>query len=250
MSFYFFLSVFPIALVLMAGLGLFLDAQGLVRDALLDRLAAVAPASIVRVFTRLLDHLADRSTGPLTLGLVVALWAASSGMVSTIRGLNLAYDVAEERSWWRRRLVGLAITLAFMALLAMAMMLLTYGVPMAAALAQSWGLGPLFVQVWQFAQWPVIFAFVLLAFDILYYFAPHRPHVQWRWGQPGTIVAILLWLLASLSLKYYAANFADYNVVYGSVGAIIVLLLWFYLTSLAILTGAEVNARLETAEGA
>jgi membrane protein len=245
MSYYFFLSLFPIALILMTVLGIFLDAQWLVREAVLDRLAAVAPASIVRVLTRLLDHLADHSPGPLTVGLLVALWAASSGMVATIRGLNLAYDVSEERPWWQRRLVGLVLTIAYMVLLSLAMLLLAYGAPVAEALAQWWGLGPSFVKIWQFAQWPVVFAFILLAFDILYHFAPHKPRERWRWIQPGTLVAITLWLLASVCLKYYAAKFANYNVVYGSLGAIIVLLLWFYLTSVAILTGAEINARAD-----
>ncbi len=95
MSFYFFLSVFPMLLMLMAGLSLFLDSQSLVRATLLDRLGAIAPSSIVDVFTRLLDHLQGRSTAPLTWGIVVALWAASNGMVATIRGLNRAYAVAD-----------------------------------------------------------------------------------------------------------------------------------------------------------
>ena len=245
MSFYFFLSVFPMLLILMAALGLFLDAQWLVRDAILERLASVAPASIVGVLTRLLDHLAGRSGGPLTWGIFIALWAASSGMVATIRGLNLAYDVEEERPWWQRRLVGLALTLVLMLLTAAAMLLLAYGAPLAEALAPRMGLGSAFVLAWQIGQWPVIFGFVLLAFELLYYFAPHRPRAHWRWLRPGTLIAIALWLAASLGLKFYALNFANYNVAYGSLGAIIVLLLWFYLTGIAILAGAEINALFE-----
>ncbi|MDQ3776043.1 MAG: YihY/virulence factor BrkB family protein [Pseudomonadota bacterium] len=245
MSFYFFLSVFPILLILMAALGLFLDAQWLVRDAILERLASVVPSSIVRVFTGLLDHLAGQSGGPLTWGILVAVWAASSGMVATIRGLNKAYAVAEERPWWKRRLVGLTLTLVLMLLTAAAMLLLAYGVPLAEAFAQRMGLGSAFVLAWQIGQWPVIFGFVLLAFDLLYHFAPHRPRVRWQWLRPGTLIAIALWLAASLGLKYFVANVANYNVAYGSLGAIIVLLLWFYLTGIAILVGAEINAQLE-----
>lgn len=87
--------------------------------------------------------------------------------------------------------------------------------------------------------------FVLLALDLLYHFAPNRPHARWHWVRPGTLIAIGLWLGASLGLKIYATNFAQYNVAYGSIGAVIMLLLWFYLTSLAILVGAEVNAHNE-----
>ena len=247
MSFYFFLSVFPMLLILMAALGLVLDAQWLVRDSILDRLASVAPGSIVRLFTRVMDHLVGRPGAPLTWGLLIALWAASSGMVATIRGLNVAYDVEEERPWWRRRLVGLALTLVLMVFTTVAMLLLAYGVPLAEALAQHLGLGSAFVLAWQIGQWPVIFGFVLLAFDLLYYFAPNRPKACWQWVRPGTLIAIGLWLAASLALKLYVANFANYNVAYGSLGAVIVLLLWFYLTGIAILAGAEINAQLERA---
>lgn len=245
MSFYFFLSVFPGLLVLMAALSLVLDTQALVRATLLERLAAVAPGSIVRLFTRLLEHLTGPSRAPFTWGLVVALWASSSGMVATIRGLNQAYAVVEERAWWKRRLVGFALTLALLVLLAAALLLVTYGVPMADAVARGMGLGAPWLVAWQIGQWPLVFGFVLLAFELLYHYAPHRPRVRWRWLRAGTLTAIGLWLVTSLGLKVYAANFAQYNVAYGSVGAVIVLLLWFYLTSIAILVGAEINAELE-----
>ena len=251
MSFYFFLSVFPVLLILMAVMGLFLDARWLIRDSILDRLSSVVPESMVRLFVGLLDHLAAQPGGPLTWGIVVALWAASSGMVATIRGLNLAYDVKEERPWWRRRLVGIALTLGFMLLLSVAMLLLAYGVPIAEAVAYRMGLGEVFLLAWRLGQWPVIFGFVLLAFELLYHYAPNRPpdrpHLPGGWLKPGTLIAIALWLAASVGLKFFVANFAQYNVAYGSLGAVIVLLLWFYLTGIAILAGAEINAELEKA---
>lgn len=250
MSFFFFLSVFPMLLILMGALGLFLDAQSLVRAALLEQLASVAPDSMVQLFTRLLDHMAGRSQAPLTWGIPVALWAASSGMVATIRGLNHAYDVAEQRPWWKRRLLGLALTLAMMLLMAAAMLLLAYGVPLAETLAQRAGLAPAFVLAWQIVRWPLIFGFLLLAFDLLYHFAPNRPRVRWHWLRRGTLLAVALWLAASLGLRFYATNFANYSLAYGALGAVIVLLLWFYLASIAILAGAEVNARFEHARSA
>ena len=100
--------------------------------------------------------------------------------------------------------------------------------------------------IWQIAQWPAIFCFVLLAFSLLYHFAPHRPHARWQWVGPGTLLAIALWLVASLGLKFYVANFGDYNVTYGSLGTVIVVLLWFFFTSVAILVGAEINAEFES----
>jgi len=245
MSFYFFLSVFPMLLILVTVLGLFLDAQSLIRDAIFDRLSSVAPDSVIRLFVRLLDHLSAQPGGPLTWGILVALWAASSGMVATTRGLNLAYDVKEERTWWRRRIVGIVLTLVFMLLLAVAMLLLAYGVPIAEAVAFRMGLGEVFVLAWRLAQWPVIFGFVLLAFDVLYHVAPHRPRQRWQWLRAGTLIAIALWIATSLGLKFFVANFALYNVAYGSLGAVIVSLLWFYLTGITILAGAEINGQLE-----
>lgn len=248
MSFFFFLSVFPTLLILMATLGLFLDAQWLVRETVLERLASVAPAGTVRVFTRLLDHLAGRAPAPLTWGVILALWAASSGMVATIRGLNKAYRVTEQRSWWRRRLVGLALTAVLVLLTAAAMLLLAYGVPAGEAYARRIGLGPAYVVAWQIGQWLLVVGFVLVAFNLLYHFGPHRPDARWRWLRPGTLAAIVLWLAASLGLKAYVSRFGEYNLAYGSLGAVIVLMLWFHLTSLAMLTGAEINAQLESSE--
>ena len=246
-SFYSILSVFPMLLILMAGLSVILDSQSLVRATLLERLASVAPSSIVRLFTRLLDHLAGNTPAPPTWGIVVALWAASSGMVAAIDSLNQAYGVTEERAWWKCHLVGVAPPLAMMSLLAMAKLLLAYGVPMDGAFARRMDLGTAFVLGWQIVQWPAIFGFVLLAFDLLHHFASNRSRVRWQWVRPGTLMAIGLWLATSLGLKLCAANFAHYNVAYGSIGAVIVLLLWSYLTSIAILLGAEVNAPREDA---
>jgi membrane protein len=245
MSFYFFFSVFPILLIVVAILGLFLDVQWLVGETIITRLAAVAPPAIARLFTQLLDQIMKQPGKPLTWGILVTLWAASSGMVATIRGLNVAYAVEEERPWWRRRLVGLTLTLVFMLIITAAMLLMAYGIPLTQAFAKRVGLHSANLLLWRIVQWPVVLAFVLAAFNLLYYFAPSRPPGRWVWLRAGTLIAIALWFAASLGLKFYIANFANYNVAYGALGAVIVLLLWFYLTSIAILTGAEINAQWE-----
>lgn len=245
MSFYFFLSLFPVLLVLIAVLGVFFDAQWLIRDTVVSRLDWMAPAQVVHLVDRLLRELSGRPQGPLSIGVVVALWAASSGMVATIRALNRAYGIKDERSWWRRRLLGIALTVAFMLLTAAAMVLLAYGVPIAEATARHMGLGEAFVLAWRIGQWPVVVGVLLVAFHVLYRYAPHRARTPGRWLQPGTLIGIALWLVASFGLKIYAVNFARYDVAYGSLGAVIVLLLWFYLTNLAVLAGAEINAQCE-----
>jgi membrane protein len=245
MSFYFFLSLFPVLLLLIAVLGVFFDAQWLIRDTVVSRLDRVAPAQVVHLIDRLLRELSGRPRGPLSIGVVVALWAASSGMVATIRALNRAYGVKDERSWWRRRLLGIALTVAFMLLTAAAMVLLAYGVPIAEATAQHMGLGGAFVLAWRIGQWPVVVGVLLVAFHMLYRYAPHHARRRERWLQPGTLIGIALWLAASFGLRIYAANVARYDVAYGSLGAVVVVLLWFYLTNLAVLAGAEINAQAE-----
>ncbi len=248
MSFYFFLSVFPVLLAGMTVLGLFLDAQWLVRETIVNRLAQFAPSAAVGLLDRLLDHLARQPARPLGFGIVIALWAASSGMATTIRALNQAYRVGEERSWWRRRLVAIALTLVFMMLTVTAMILVAYGIPIADVVADRLGLGAAFVVAWRIAQWPVIFGVLLLAFHLLYRYAPHHARPHRRWWQTGTLVGIGLWLLVSLGFKYYVANLGRYDLAYGSLGAVIVVLLWFYLMSIAVLTGAEINAEIESCD--
>jgi len=232
MSFYFFLSVFPILLILTGMLGLFLDANWLVRDSLLDRIGSVAPPSVVRLLDQVLEHLTGRGAQPVGWGVGLTLWAASSGMTATSRGLNVAYGVREERVWWKRRLVALGLTLVLMLLLAATMLLLAYGRPMVEMAVKLWGLDPGWVAVGRVLQWPALIAFLLIAFELVYHVAPHRPGVRWSGVRAGSCVATLLWLGGSLGIKYYAAHLAQYNLAYGSIGAVIVLLVWFSRCSL------------------
>ncbi len=244
MAFYFFLSLFPTIVLLMAAVHALSDAQWLVRNAVLWRLDTVAPRQAASLFGPLLDHLAHRPTLPFAWGLI-ALWAASSGMAATIHGLNAAYGIDDRRGWWRARLIGLALTLALLVLTTAAMLLLAYGDSTARAIIESRGWHPSVVLAWRIGHWPLTLALVVLAFDLLYHFGPNRPPGRWRWVSAGTLLAMSLWTLASLGLDYYVSNIRNYTTTYGAIGTVIVLLLWFYLTSIAILSGAEVNAKLD-----
>ncbi len=242
MSFYFFLSVFPFLLILVATLGLFLDAQSLLGDSVLSRLMPLLPPSILQIYSDLLGYLAAHSDAPLALGIAIALWSSSSGMVSTADGLDQAYQIADRRPWWKRRLVGFAMTLCLMLIVAAATTLLTFGVPMAEGAAARAGLESAFVLGWRIAQWPLLLAITMLTLDLLYHFGPSRRPARWRWFPVGTWVAMLLWLGATLGLRFYMIRFGNYSVVYGTLGGVIVLLMWFYVTAMAILIGAEINA--------
>jgi membrane protein len=136
------------------------------------------------------------------------------------------------------------MAVAVMVLVALTLVLV--GPTLAESIGSATGLGEMFQWTWLILQWPLVFALVATGIGLLYYFGPDADQ-DWVWITPGAVAATLLWLIASLLFKVYIANFTDYNGSYGTVGGVIVLLLWFYVSGLAILTGAELNAEIEHA---
>ena len=248
LSFYFLLSIFPMFLLLLSLIGGFIGNAAAVRGALVSYLGSVAPENASRLVDTVLQQISDgMGGGGISFAAVVALWAASSGMAAVMNALNRAYEVEETRSWWRTRLVAILLTLALIALIGGALLLMTYGAQIAGAIAESWGLGSAFTTAWRILQWPVLIGFVLLAFNLLYLYAPNIKHWEFHWLMPGTVVGVALWLVASFGFNLYVSNFGSYNVTYGSLGTVVILLLWFYVTGIAILVGAQVNSEIELA---
>jgi membrane protein len=250
LSYYFLLAVFPLLLFLTALLGLTVQSSALLEQALQEYLRAIAPPSAFSALDSTLREITAASgSAKLSFGLVFSLWAASSGMVAIIEALNIAYDVGEVRRWWKRRLVAIVLTLGYALLVSCALLLLLYGSQAIEWLADRVGLNDLLTRTWNVASWVLVLAFILLAFNILYVYAPNVRHRRWRWLMPGTVVALVLWLAASYGLRIYLSFFDRYTATYGSIGAVIVLLLWLYLTGMAVLIGGEVNSALERAAG-
>lgn len=245
MSYYFFLALFPAILFLLA-LASFFPLGNLTDD--LGRAAGPFVSSqVLELIQEQMRRLANsESGGLLTFGVLGALWSSSAAMVSIASALNQAYDIEEGRAWWRVRLVaiGLTIGVAIVVLVALALVLL--GPTWAEAVGRATGLGAPLTWTWLVLQWPVIFALVSTALGLVYYFGPDAEQ-DWAWITPGAVAGTLLWLAVSLVFKEYVTRFTDYNAAYGSVGAVIVLMLWFYVSSLAILVGAELNAEIEHA---
>jgi membrane protein len=182
----------------------------------------------------------------LTLGIFGAIWSSSAAMVAIIDALNRAYDVAEWRPWWKRRLVAIALTIALALFIIVSLVLVLIG-PDAATRVASWlGAQPMAVLLWSLLRWPVMIVLVMLGVDLVYHFAPNRPS-RWSWITPGSVLATLLWILSSFAFKFYVVNFGTYTATYGAIGGIIVTMLWFYVSSLAILVGAECNGVIERA---
>ena len=206
-----------------------------------------APREMTEILRSQLESIANgEHTGLLTFGFVMALWSSSAALVALTDALNRAYDIEEARPWWKVRLIAIALTLALAAFVLVAFGLILAGPTLAEWVSARVGLGSAFEWTWKIVQWPLVFGLVAVALACVNYFAPDADQ-DWAWVSPGALLATFLWLLASLGFKVYVANFGSYNETYGSLGGIIVLMLWFYITGLAILAGAEMNAEIEHA---
>lgn len=246
LSYYFLFSLFPLLICLTALLGIFADTGSKLRMNLLEYLARVMPESATELISRTLDEISKSSSGTkLSLGLIAALWTASSGMGAIINALNVAYNTEETRSWWKTRLISIGLTIIFGSLLVIAATFMFYGGTLGEKIADSCGLGNVFAFLWKIIQLFGIVIFVLLSFSIVYFFGPDLKERKWQIITPGAVAALALWIIVTLFFKLYLYRFDNYSATYGSLGAVIILLLWFYLTGAAILIGGEINSELE-----
>jgi membrane protein len=245
LAYYFFLALFPAVLFLLA-LASFFPLTGLI-DEVLRTLRPFAPEAVLGFLEEQLRRLSDADSGGiLTIGFLGAVWSSSAAAVAIIGSLNRAYDIDEGRPWWKVRLTAIGLTLALAMLILVSFSLILAGPTVAEYLASSLGLGAVFEWTWKILQWPLVFFLASTALGLVYYFAPDAEQ-DWVWITPGALIGTLLWVLVSLAFKFYVGNFGNYNETYGAMGAVIVLLLWFYLSGLAILIGAELNAEIEHA---
>ena len=244
-AYYFFFALFP-ALLTLISIASFFPIDNLIGQ-VTDQLGRVAPPEALKIIT---DQIAEISKsghgGVLTFAFLLTIWSSSGAMVSIISTLNAAYDITEGRPIWKVRLVatGLTVGMAFFILISIALVLV--GPTAAEHLANTLHLGAAFKWTWWVLQWPVILTLVATGIGLVYYFAPDAEQ-DWVWITPGSIIATLLWVVASLALKLYIAYFGSYNETYGTLAGFIVLLTWFYISGLAILVGAELNAEIEHA---
>lgn len=248
LSYYFLLALFPLLLVMMALLGIFADKGTELRDSLIAYLGQVMPASAGELVHKTVDELSNASgAGKISFGLLATIWAASNGMGAISESLNAAYEVKETRPYWKTRLIAIGLTAALALLIVSALALLLYGFQIADAIAIKAGLGDAFTLTWKIVQWPIILFFILVGFNLIYYFAPDIKKQEWKWVTPGSLIGVALWLLVSFGFKTYLSYFNSYSATYGSLGALIIMMLWFYFTGMAIMIGGEVNSEIENA---
>jgi membrane protein len=248
LAYFFLFSIFPLLLFMTTLLGYLAEANPRLQRSLFHWMARVSPSRDVTALLNntLMEIRAARTGTKLYLSLAAAVWLASNGMLAVSRTLNKACGLEESRPWWLRRIMAIGLTLSFSVLIVTALCLIFYGAEIGEAIADGLGVGILFAVAWHFLRWPLILAFVVLSFEMVYNYAPNLGGVQRRhWGSPGAFTGVALWLLASFGLRIYLDYFNSYTKAYGSLGAVIVLLVWFYLTAFAILMGGELNSEIE-----
>jgi membrane protein len=246
LTYYAVLALFPAAIAILSLVGLVGQGQQTV-DTLLQILRDIGATSAADTLEPTLAELSKTQNAGIGLivGLAVALWSASGYVGAFGRGMNRIYEVEEGRPIWKLRPVMLLVTLITVVLTALVALGLVLTGPAAQAVGDAVGLGDTAVLVWNIAKWPVMLAVVIAIVALLYYATPNVRQPRFRWISVGAVVAILTWVVASAAFGFYVANFASYNRTYGSLAGVVAFLLWLWITNLALLFGAELDAELE-----
>ncbi len=237
------LALFPGLAALVSLYGLVFDASQIERQ--VAALAGVLPAQTQELLSQELHSLVQASGHALgfaaVVGLALALWSASRGMSGLITALNIAYEGKERRGFFKFNLIAIGLTLGLLAggIIAIAL------VAVLPAAARLLAVGPATKWLLLLAQWPLLILLVMLGLALLYRFAPDRDKPKWRWVSPGAVTATILWIVGSIGFTVYVANINSYDKTYGSLGGVVILLTWLYLSALAVLLGAVINAQSE-----
>ena len=242
LAYYFFLALFPFLIAVISALSVF-GAADRGRAVMFHFFGhALPPIALQLINNTLLGII--QSSGPLKMsfGVLGSLWSASMGMSAVMDTLNAAFKVQETRSLVKQYAVATALTVAITLLLVVAIVIVVFGDTIIMALS----LGHMLAILWEALEWPVALALILFALAITYYFAPNVRDRRWHWITPGGVVAVILWIAASIALRIYFHFFHSYNGTYGSLAAVIVLLLWFYISGIAVLAGAALHGVLRS----
>jgi membrane protein len=244
LTYYAVLAIFPALIALISVLGLVGDSA---TQPLIENIEALAPGPAQEILVGAVEQISSTQAAGmgLIIGLLGALWSASGYVGGFARASNRIYEVEEGRPFWKLRPIQIGITVVMILLLATCAIAVVVTGPLAGEIGDVVGAGETAVAIWDVAKWPVIVVVVITMISTLYWTAPNVKQPGFRWITPGGAVAVLLWLAASLLFAFYVANFGAYNATYGSIAAVIIFLVWLWITNVAILFGAELNAELE-----
>lgn len=250
LTYYAVLALFPALIALVALVGLVAD-PATITNTLTKLVSSVGPASAVDTFKGPIQQItANRSTAGIALvvSLASALWAASGYIGAFMRASNAIYEVDEGRPFWKLRPVQVLVTLVMVLLVAVTVLALVVTGPLATAVGDAVGVGSTAVTIWDIAKWPVLIVVVLGMFGFLYHVSPNVRLPRFAWVTPGSVLALVTWVVASALFAFYVANFGSYNKTYGSLGAMIGFMTWMWFSVMVVLAGAEIDAVLERAD--
>ena len=245
LTYYGVLSIFPALIVLVSVLGLIGTSA---TQPLLDNLGSVAPGPAKDIFTDAIKNLQGNSGASgvfFVIGLLGAIWAASGYVSAFMRASNAIYDIEEGRPIWKTLPVRVGLTVLLMVLTAISAVAVTLSGGLAQEVGGLVGVGDTAVQVWNIAKWPVLILFVSFMFAVLYWAAPNVKQAGFKWISPGSVLAVIGWIIASVAFAFYVANFGSYNKTYGALAGPVIFLVWLWISNIMILLGAEFNAELE-----
>ena len=239
------LAIFPGMLVLVSLLGLIGQANA---KKILDNLGQVAPGGVKTFLTSVINQVQGKAgiAGIAAIvGLALALWSASGYVAAFMRASNAIYDVDEGRPIWKTAPLRIVTTIALVIMLLAALVMVVVTGPIAGQVGKAFGIGETAVLVWNILKWPVLLVVVSLMFSLLYAVAPNVKQPKFRWITPGGVLAVIVWIIASGLFALYVSFSGSYNKTYGALATVIVFLVWLWITNIAILLGAEVNAEIQ-----
>jgi membrane protein len=248
LTYYMVLALFPALIALVSIIGLVGSSA---TDALLENLGSVAPGPAKDILTSTIENLASSKGAAgiaFIVGLALALNSASSYISAFTRASNAIYDVEEGRPIWKLKPQQILIALALIVMLVLIAVAVTVSGPLAKEVGKLIGVSDAAVTIWDFAKIPLILILVSFMIAFLYWAAPNVKQPGFKFISPGGVVALVIWIIASLLFAVYVAGFASYNKTYGALGGVIVFLVWLWITNIAILFGAEFNSELQRSQ--
>ena len=255
LTYYGLLAIFPALIALVSIVGLFADPQDTAKK-LTEIVTQIGPSSGAQTFAGPIKSVTSNQSAAgilFVVGLATALWSASGYVGAFMRASNIIYETPEGRPIWKLRPVQILVTLIIVLLVALLALALVLTGPIVDSIAGPLGISSTATTVWDIAKWPVMLAIVLTIIAVLYYATPNVKLRGFKWVTPGSIVAVVVWIVVSAAFAFYVANFGSYDKTYGTLGGLIVMLVWLWITNLALLFGHELNAErergLELAEG-